>query len=224
VTPRHRDHPGQLDGHDRHRIARSVAGILLTGGASRRMGFDKASLVIEGRPAAVRIAGVLSSVTAPVVEVGPGYSGLEAVLEDPRGAGPLVALGTGAAALRQRGHVGAAIVLACDLPLADEALVRLLANWPGDASVVPVVDGYPQPLCARWSRGDLGAIAGLVGSGARSMRALLSRPDVALVDEAGWSGAVDARAFADVDTQSDIEHLGLRWHPGSPEADEAALR
>ena len=49
-----------------------VAGLILTGGASRRMGFDKAKMVIEGEPIRQRLIGVLCEVASPVLEVGPG--------------------------------------------------------------------------------------------------------------------------------------------------------
>ena len=55
-----------------------VAGLLLTGGASRRMGSDKALLEVEGRRMVDRAAAALAAVAAPVVEVGPGWSSLPA--------------------------------------------------------------------------------------------------------------------------------------------------
>ncbi|HET6809541.1 MAG TPA: NTP transferase domain-containing protein, partial [Acidimicrobiales bacterium] len=121
------------------------------------MGFDKATMVVEGRVSAVRLAAALTAVARPVLEVGPGRSGLASVSEDPPGSGPLVAIAAGWRALTERGHGGPVLVLACDLPLVDEEVLRLLAGWPGPASVVPVVAGRDQPLCARWSAADLAA-------------------------------------------------------------------
>ena len=63
---------------------RQLAGVLLTGGASRRMGTDKARLVVDGETLAARSARVLAAVCEPVIEVGPGVSGLPAVEEEPR--------------------------------------------------------------------------------------------------------------------------------------------
>ncbi len=193
---------------------RAVAGILLTGGASRRMGFDKASMLVGGVPCAVRVAAVMRSVVAEAVEVGPGVSGLPSVLEEPARGGPLVAVGAGARALSGVGGARPALVLACDLPLVSEPLLRTLAEWPGSGSVVPIIEGRPQPLCARWSAADLAAATGLIDAGMRSMRSLLDRPGVELVEADRWPGAVDRRAFSDVDTPGDLEELeqlGLTW-------------
>jgi molybdopterin-guanine dinucleotide biosynthesis protein A len=49
-----------------------LAALLLTGGASRRMGSDKATILDgDGQPLAVRTANLLAAVADPVLEVGP---------------------------------------------------------------------------------------------------------------------------------------------------------
>src|SRR5919206_1287305 len=126
----------------------SIAGLLLTGGASRRMGTDKALIEVDGRRLVDRAAAVLAAVADPVIEVGPGWSGLPAVREDPPGSGPLAALGAGAAALRAHGHDGCTLVLAVDMPWVTVELLRLLAERPGPMTAVPRAGGHPQPMCA----------------------------------------------------------------------------
>ncbi len=172
------------------------------------MGFDKATMPIDGVPAAERIAQTMRTVVSVAVEVGPGVSGLPVVTESRPGRGPLVAVCAGAAALRpaRARHV---LVLACDLPLLTGAVLTTLARWPGEQSVVPVIDGFPQPLCARWSPEDLAAAAELAEAGERSMRPLLDRPGIVLADEACWPGDMDRSAFSDVDTPTDLERLGI---------------
>ena len=193
----------------------AVAGILLTGGKSRRMGSDKALLEIEGTPAAERVLRVLESVARPIVEVGPGITGARSVLEDPPGSGPLVSLAAGGRALRELGHLGPALVLACDLPLIDTATLRMLARWPGPSSVVPVIGGRPQGLCARWAARDLAAADQLAKAGGRSVKALLDRSEVKLLPPELWPPGVDAATLADADSPEDLERLGVSWRsPG----------
>ena len=188
----------------------AVAGALLTGGASRRMGFDKALVEIGGVPNAVRLAGVLGEVASPVVEVGPGRSGLTAIGEQPPGQGPLVATSAALDALRAMGHFGPVLVLACDLAFVTGEDLGLLAAWPEPASVVPIVSGRPQPLCARWSQEDLGAARPLLQAGERSMRVLLRRPGIVFLDEGHWPRSKQRRVFADFDTPADLTEMGLR--------------
>jgi molybdopterin-guanine dinucleotide biosynthesis protein A len=178
------------------------------------MGTDKASMVIDGRPSALRIGALLGRVAAPVVEVGPGRSGLPAVREDPGGEGPLVALAAGRTALRAAGHVGPTVVVACDLPLVTEEVLEFLARFPGGASVVPVVGGRPQPLCARWSADDLDAASSLVAAGERACAALIAQSRALVLDDEGWTAVAEARDFADVDVPGDLARLGLTWLQG----------
>ncbi len=187
--------------------AGTTAGLLLTGGASRRMGTDKAQLVVDGRRLADRAASLLAAVCDPVLEVGPGVSGLPAVREDPPGEGPLAALGTGAAGLARLGYAGPVLVLAVDMPFVGAGLLRLLRDRPGPATAVPVADGQPQPLCARYGADALAAVPHLLAAGQRSLRALLAAVDVDWVQPAEWEPAGGPDAFRDLDTPDDLAWL-----------------
>ena len=138
------------------------------------MGQDKAAIKIGGTSNAVRLARILARVTYPAFEIGSGRSGLHTAAESHPGQGPLAALAAGSTALRGVGHEGPAVVLACDLGLVTEKLVGFLARWAGDHSVVPVVDGHPQPLCARWSAASLASAEAHIAAGERSLRPLLA--------------------------------------------------
>ncbi len=187
----------------------TVAAILLTGGESRRLGRDKTQLVVEGSTLAARTARLLRLVVETAIEVGPGVSGLPATREQPPGGGPLAALAAGCQALRDRGHVGGALAIACDLPLLSESLLRLLVDWDSLGSVVPVVDGRPQPLCARWSAHDLDAAGSTFARGVRSLRHLTTQSDVVFLGQAEWGLVANEEQFSDVDTPEDLGRLGL---------------
>jgi molybdopterin-guanine dinucleotide biosynthesis protein A len=195
-----------------------VAGLLLTGGSSRRMGHDKASLVIDGEPSARRLGGLLAGVVEPALEVGRQCSGLAAIVEEQPGQGPLVALAAGWSALSGAGHEGAVVVLACDLPLVTSAFIRWLAQYPGERSIVPLVEGRLQPLCARWSAPDLRRSVQRAAQGARSLHEVLDEMDPVTVGPRDWAGVALPSALADADTPDDLEQLGLTWRPGGREA------
>ena len=186
-----------------------VAAILLTGGASRRMGHDKPQLVIEGTTLARRTGALLRLVTEAAVEVGPGHSGLVATLEEPAGNGPLAAIAAGRRRLREMGSVGAALVVACDLPFLSEKLLRFLADCDAPGTVLPVVEGHVQPLCARWSPRDLDAASELVARGVRSLQHLNVLSDVTLLKESDWENVASAETFRDVDSPEDLARYGL---------------
>jgi molybdenum cofactor guanylyltransferase len=191
-----------------------VAGLLLTGGSSRRMGHDKATLVIEGEPNARRLGALLAGVVEPALEVGGQCSGLAAIADEQPGEGPLTALVTGWSALSGAGHEGSVVVLACDLPLVTSAFLRWLAQYPGERSVVPLVDGRLQPLCARWSAPDLRRSVERAADGARSLRELLEEMDPVTVRPSDWAGVAAPSTLSDADTPDDLKRLGLTWRPG----------
>ena len=189
------------------------AALLLTGGTSRRMGRDKATLVVggTGTPLAQRTAGLLVAVAAPVVEIGPGHTGLAHVQEAPPGGGPLCALAAGWTSLKERQWPDPAgvLVVATDLPRLTRGLLTLLAEHPAPGPIVPLdKEGRSQPLCARYPMAALGAAAKLVESGERSVRALLASLDPTWVAPSVWQPAAgDPDALTDVDTPADLTAL-----------------
>jgi molybdopterin-guanine dinucleotide biosynthesis protein A len=178
-----------------------TAAVLLTGGASRRMGVDKATLLVRGEPLATHAARVLTAICDPVIEVGAGVTGLRCVQEEPPGEGPLAALLAGADACATDVPI---ILLACDLPFIDETVIRMLVDHPGKGSVVPTVAERKQYACSRWSPAAIASARAEFARGERAMRALLGAGDATFV-----VADAHARALADVDTPADLARLGL---------------
>jgi molybdopterin-guanine dinucleotide biosynthesis protein A len=186
-----------------------VSGLLLTGGRSRRLGADKASLVLDGQTLARRMAARLEAVCDPVYEVGPGRTGLLSVAEQPPGSGPLAALAAGGDALRARGVVGAALLVAVDLPRVGISLLELLRDWPGAPTAVPEAGGRLQLVCARYGPESMVAAESLVIGGVRALHALLDVTEYDVVPEVAWRAVADADTFDDVDTPEDAARLGI---------------
>jgi molybdopterin-guanine dinucleotide biosynthesis protein A len=152
----------------------------------------------QGETLAVRAARVLSEVCDPVIEVGPGVSGLRVVREDPPGAGPLAALLAGVDALNAEGAV---VLLACDLPFVDGALLSRIADRHGAHSVIPLVDERGQFACARWSAV---AIAHARAGNGRALQDLLAGDEEYV--SADMLGAA-ADQFGDIDAPGDLDSL-----------------
>lgn len=163
-------------GPDREEAA-PLAGVVLAGGASRRMGRDKATVTYAGRTMVETVVDVVSRCCAPVfVIAAPGQAlpelGEATVLrDDVRGVGPLLATGRG---LRAAAEAGAerAFVCAVDMPLLTPDLIEELAGHRGVDVVLPW-DGRDHYLAGVYRTGLADRIDALVAAGERSMRALV---------------------------------------------------
>lgn len=187
-------------------MARSrCAGILLTGGASRRMGTDKALIEIQGETLASRAARALAQVCSSAVEVGLGVSGLSWVREDPPGTGPLAALVAGADAL----GTAPVLLLAVDLPSVEPPLLRLIADWPGSGTVVPCAAGRLQYTCARYGAASIESARAQLVAGERSLRVLEECGAMEVIGDSVWAAVAAPDVFSDLDTPDDLARFGM---------------
>jgi molybdopterin-guanine dinucleotide biosynthesis protein A len=152
-----------------------VLGAVLVGGASRRMGRDKALLPWHGEPLAVHGIRRLATVCPRVALVGGSGRGYDrlgfAWWPDPpglAGAGPMAGL---LAALDRAPRV---LLVGCDLPeLEPWFLRRLLAAGRGRPAAIPEVNGQLEPLCAVYGAELRPHIRRLLAAGRRKMADLL---------------------------------------------------
>jgi molybdopterin-guanine dinucleotide biosynthesis protein A len=129
-----------------------IAGALLLGGASERMGADKAALEIGGEASALRTARLLASLFEEVLLVGgaapPGTPGRS--VPDPPG--PRCAL-RGLVAALDAARAPRVLVVATDLPgLTADLLLALIALPEADAALPRGPSGRHEPLCALYRR------------------------------------------------------------------------
>ncbi len=182
-----------------------IAGVVLAGGESRRMGTDKASLPFGDRTLLQRVVQRLGACCDPVfVVTGDPHRyavlGARAVVDRWPGLGPLAGLEAG---LRAAPTAYAAVV-ACDLPFLRPDLLRGLAREAeGWDAAVPATD-RPHPLCAVYHRRAAELAELLLGSGGGSLRDLLARLHVRYVPEdvlRGWDP--DLASLFNVNTPED---------------------
>lgn len=153
----------------------AVAGVVLAGGASSRMGRDKATLPWQGVPLARHVADTLVAAScAPVVQVGGDpATGVEFRLDHHPGQGPLGGLLTACTEL----DADLLVVVACDLASLRAATVSRLvrrAVMAADTEVVVATTDRLQPLCAVWRRLEvLPTLVRLWDEGERSLRGVL---------------------------------------------------
>lgn len=154
-----------------------IAGIILAGGRSKRMGQNKALLPVGNITAVERvIAGVrpFAGHLLLITNDAPAFSFLNISMEkDLRPyEGPLAGLEAAMYAASADWY----LLAACDMPLLQESVVNYLHDKTAatdKAAVVPSVEGRMQPLLAVYHRSTLSEITACLASERRSLRALL---------------------------------------------------
>jgi molybdenum cofactor guanylyltransferase len=180
--------------------------LILAGGDSRRMGQDKAALVLGGKTLLERVTATMQQVFPKVVvSVRQLRSGVDTpqVCDEQPASGPMAGLIAG---LAQAGTPWV-FAVACDMPfVTQDVVIRLASLRNGFQAVVPMVGGHPQPLAAFYATSTLDAMRGSFAAGDRSMRRVLDKFEVRYVSEAELRAAdPQLRSFFDLDTPQDFQ-------------------
>ena len=180
-------------------FAMPVAGAVLVGGTSRRMGRPKALIEVGGAPMMVRVAEALSAGgCAPVKLIGdlalPDGVGYALVADRWPGEGPLGGVIT---AMLDAGRD--VVVAACDLPDLDAATVRAIREADGaiEADAVVATTARLEPVLARWNQRALDPLMALFATGERALHVALDRLGVVEV-------AVEPAAMRNVNQPGDL--------------------
>jgi molybdopterin-guanine dinucleotide biosynthesis protein A len=197
--------------------AARCAVIVLAGGKSTRLGRDKASEVLAGKTLLQRAMDACEAVASRFVIVKARDQRLPEVASDApigivedvyRETGPLGGIYTGLNALAADPDA-ATLVVACDMPLLQPALLQdLIRRIPGHVAVAPVRDGLPEPLCAVYTTKCLEPARKLLDRGAYKLSGLLDEVDTLNVPEEEWR-RVDPNglSFLNVNREEDLEQL-----------------
>jgi len=193
-------------------MMQGVAAAILAGGKATRMGgAPKSFLVVDGQRIIDRQLAVLAPLFAEIL-VGANdlarYAelGLPVIPDAVRDQGPLA----GILAVIEAAAAQRVIVVACDMPFVSAEALAMLADPAIDADVVvPVVDGRPEPLFARYSRACAAAIRARLESGDRKVCSFYDDVRVHEVDEPTLRAIDPALRFlANCNTPLDLQSAG----------------
>jgi molybdopterin-guanine dinucleotide biosynthesis protein A len=186
----------------------TLTAVLFVGGESRRMGADKATLMIAGEPLWMRQLETLRKLRPDQLLVSarsrPSWTpaDIEAVLDDPPSQGPLSGL---TAALRnlQSTHL---LALAIDLPeMTAGHLMKLWQLAHAEVGIIPRYGGYYEPLAAIYPAAAASMAESALAAGHLSLQSLvknlLERKCVCIhpIEEA------DRRLYRNVNSQDDLK-------------------
>ena len=166
-----------------------MLGVVLAGGASKRMGRDKALVDLEGRPLVAWVTEALSMVCPTVLIAGRPWGGFEVIADEPGLVGPRAGL---AAAIGLGDDV---LLVAVDQPWVRVETLAALASRARTS--VPSAEGVPQVTCALYGRR-------LTVSGNGSLQDLVD-PDDLVAEEVWREWGEDGRSWFSLDRPTDLE-------------------
>jgi molybdopterin-guanine dinucleotide biosynthesis protein A len=166
-------------------------GLVLAGGSSTRMARDKAALAFHGRPQldwafdllGAHCSRVFVSVR-PDQREDPVRAHFPQIVDTRAGVGPIAGI-----AAAQHAHPDVAwLVLACDLPFVDDAVLsRLVASRQPERPITAyrsTNDGLPEPLCAVFEPQSAQLVREAVAAGRNCPRKLVIASGVPLLEQA----------------------------------------
>ncbi len=190
----------------------AASGVILAGGLSRRLGRDKALVSISNQPLIQRVIERVEQLSQEILVVVadqnraadlPLAQEHQVVLDRYPGTGSLGGIFSGLDAASN----GWTIVVACDMPFLNLALLRRMMALTEDAdAVVPLIDGRPEPTHALYSKACLPFIEPRLISGDLKISGFydqvrvryLSEEDVAALDP-------EFPSFFNVNTPEDLD-------------------
>jgi len=187
-----------------------MLGVILAGGASTRMGTDKAMVEVAGRPMLEWVASALRSVVPETVVAGRAdpVAGLVAIpdLLEPY-SGPLAGLLAVATARPEE----ALLLVAVDQPWVRSVTLAVIAGSLGARPSIPVEHGVRQVLCAAYPPG----LAELASEELAALGSLQSLLDVTSFDPlTGWAAhGEDGRSWYSADSPEAITEGLARFGP-----------
>lgn len=190
----------------------SAFGIVLAGGESTRMGTDKRTVEVAGRPLLHCAVEAAATVCDEVAVATPAHRPVDdtygaRVIADLRegGQGPLAGIETGLLAARRPW----VLVLAGDHPAVQPDVLRqLLGRLEGDPDADAVVlgtDRGPQPLIGAYRRTAHREVSRLLDAGERRARALLDALPTEVLEQEQWRELdPQGRTAVDLDTPEEL--------------------
>jgi molybdopterin-guanine dinucleotide biosynthesis protein A len=164
-----------------------VSVVILAGGQSRRLGRDKSLLELAGQPLLQRVATRLAPLSDDLIVVANDpdrYVALNLparfVADRVQGMGSLMGIYSGLCAARHP----QALLVACDMPFLNVALLRYMIPLAGGYDVViPRLDGMLEPLHAIYGKTCLSHMAGLLGRREKKITAFFEKVLVRYVEK-----------------------------------------
>jgi molybdopterin-guanine dinucleotide biosynthesis protein A len=192
--------------------SRAVAGIVLCGGKSTRMGTSKALLPFGPETMLQRVVRILGEIVTPIVVVAAVDQELPELprnvtvtRDEHEGRGPLEGLRAGLKALPA--DIETAYVTSCDVPLLVPGFVSQMLDLSNGYDIaVMEIDGFTHPLSAVYHRSTLACVEDLLANDRLRPVFLFDAVKTRRVRPEEMTADPDLRTLRNLNTHQDYEH------------------
>lgn len=192
-------------------MSHTFSGAILAGGMSRRMGYNKAFIEIDGASIIERAALAMSAVFAsPVIIANDtnlySHLGLPVFPDVIKDAGSLGGIYT--ALFHSRKDYS--FITACDMPWLDAGCIRrVLESVTDEDCVIPFISGRLHPMHAAWSKDSMKHIEAMIKDGNLRINDLLGKIRIKKLGKDAFEGLPIEKSVENLNTAVDLERTGL---------------
>ncbi|MFP4471893.1 MAG: NTP transferase domain-containing protein [Bacteroidales bacterium] len=202
-------------------VSEKVTGIILAGGKSRRMGAEKGLVRFHGRPLiSYAIEALMPHCDEILISANStsfDHFGFRVIPDEIPGSGPMGGIWS---CLKQSSNE-VCVVLSCDTPLVDQAVIDkiLRLNDDFDVAVPWHRNAFYEPLCAAYHKRLLPVFGDFLAEGNFKIPDLIEKVNSRTIPT-GPEGELDSEVFYNVNSRKDLQVLqsknltGLRDLPG----------
>lgn len=192
-----------------------ITGVVLAGGQSRRMGYNKADAEMHGESMLIRMIDKLKGITSVIVVSSgvasyPNISWPQIPDEHPQ-CGPM----GGIYSVLKASSASLHLVVSCDMPLVSISLLEHIVGLAAQSDsliTVPIDEnGEPQMMCAVYHKDLLPILVQQIDAQAYKMKSLLDLVSVQYVQIAGEDPLYDEHAFMNVNSPINLEEARKIW-------------
>ncbi|MDD2474524.1 MAG: molybdenum cofactor guanylyltransferase [Dysgonamonadaceae bacterium] len=192
-----------------------ITGVILAGGQSRRMGFNKAEAEMHGESMLIRIIDKVKKVT-PTIVISSGnliYPNIQwpQIPDECFKCGPI----GGIYSVLKASNTSLNLVVSCDIPLVSVSLLMYIVDKAiGSNSIITVPideDGQIQLMCAVYRKGILPILEQQINAHAFKMRDLLNLVSVKYVKISKDHPLYNEHAFMNVNNKNTLEEARKLW-------------
>ncbi len=188
-----------------------VTGILLSGGKSSRMKKEKGKCLLKGKPlieySVELLRDICDSVIISANSNDYNYLGCRVVYDEMESKGPASGIYSGLKASETNGN----LILSCDMPMITSELIRYILTFDKNVdAVVPVFNGFPEPLCAFYSKSCLPVFGNSLKTSNFKLQNIIRELNCLFIEIEPSLNFYTETLFTNVNTPEDLMKLELQ--------------